>query len=133
MKRTILLLMAVAGIAAAQVVQVNITWPASGGTVTGFLVQRATTAAGPYAAIGSVVAPPTCGTITGTQTCTASYNDISGPGNVLTAGTPYFYEVIATNQSGNGPPSNPGSLTITPEPGSAPPSGQPTLGVIQIH
>jgi hypothetical protein len=130
--KAILIALLAAASAAAQSVTVNITWPASGGAVTGFLVQRSTSAAGPFVQIGSVVAPAACQSITGTQSCTAVYTDISGAGNVLTVGAVYNYEVIGTNQFGNGPPSNPSAVTIPAPPGNTPPTGIPTIGTIVI-
>ena len=130
--KLILIALLAAASAAAQSVTVNITWPASGGTVTGFLVERSTSATGPFVQIGSVVAPAACQSLTGSQTCSASYVDISGAGNVLTVGAVYNYIVIGTNQFGNGPPSNPSAVTIPAPPGGTAPTGIPSIGTIVI-
>ncbi len=70
---------------------VTLTWTWSQGEdpiATGFNVKRGTTTGGPYAIIASL-----------TDITVGTYTDTSGPGNILTPGTTYYYVVTAV--SGN--------------------------------
>jgi uncharacterized protein (TIGR03437 family) len=61
------------------------TWSQDDGPLaTGFNVKRGTTTGGPYATIASL-----------TGTTIRTYTDASGPGNILTPGTTYYYVVTA--------------------------------------
>ena len=117
MKRLLLLVLAFAGIAAAQH-SVTLTWTwtqSSGGAATGFLIQRGTASGGPYVQVGAVPVPNTF-----------SYVDQSATGNVLTEGTTYYYVVLATGPGGNSLPSPQASATIP----FLPPSAPPTLSAV---
>ena len=67
--------------------QINLTWSASAGNPTGYIVQRAS-------ASGTFTTIATLGNVT-------SYTD-AGP---ITAGTTFYYQIIATNAQGNSAPS----------------------------
>jgi fibronectin type 3 domain-containing protein len=74
--------------------QINLTWTAVTGA-TSYTLERALVSGGPYTVVGS----PT----------TASFSDTG-----LTAGTTYFYVVLAVNASGSSAPSAQASATATP-------------------
>lgn len=63
---------------------------AGSGSATGFSILRSTTTGGPYTPVGAV-----------TGTTTQTFTDLSGPGNVLTQGSAYFYVVEASGPGGN--------------------------------
>jgi hypothetical protein len=118
MKRLIVFLFIWAGLAAAQSVTVTVTWgPASNEPVSGFVVSRGLAQAGPFTAIGSVVAPSTCASLVNPNICTILYTDANFPGNVLTYGTTYWYTAAATMTGvGTSAASAPASVTTLPAP-----------------
>ncbi len=69
--------------------QINLTWVDNSADETGFVVERALSAAGPYAVIAT------------SGSNAVSYSDVSG-----SASTTYFYRVHATNSGGNSADSN---------------------------
>ena len=81
--------------------------------VTGFLIQRSSPSQnGPYTTIQGIIAP---------TACPCAYNDVSGVGNVLTPGQPYFYQIVTTGPGGNAAPSNQNGVTIPAPPPPNPP------------
>jgi hypothetical protein len=109
---------------AAQTVTVTVTWaPGAGGQATSFIVQRSQAQPGPlppYTTIATVMAPSACSGLTGTETCTVTYADSASSANPLPVGGVFYYQVMASNATGNSPPTNSTSVTITPQPGKAP-------------
>jgi N-acetyl-anhydromuramyl-L-alanine amidase AmpD len=69
--------------------QLNLTWKDNSGIETGFKVERATAAAGPFTQIGTTVA-----------------NDVTFSATGLASGTRYYFRVRAYNAAGNSPYSN---------------------------
>ncbi len=80
--------------AAASSTQINLSWVDNSGDETGFKIQRSATSGGPWTDVTTTAADAT------------TYNDAS-----LVAGTPYFYQVLATNGSGDSSPSNEATAT----------------------
>lgn len=95
---------------------VDVSWtPGTGGASTAsYNVKRATTSGGPYTTIANVGAP------------TTAYTDLSGPGNVLTEGTVYFYVFSAVNSGGESPNSTETSARIPVTPTLPPTPINPT-------
>jgi hypothetical protein len=101
---------------------VTLTWPAGagGGTVTSFGVLRGTTSGGESSTpIGTVAF------VSGQATY--SYVDQGSATNVLTEGSTYFYEIVATGPGGTSAPSAETSVTITFSAPAVP--GKPTAVV----
>lgn len=91
MKRllTLAILFAAACFAQGPAHSVTLTWnwsQGTGGSGTGFQVQRSSTAGGPYSTIGSTSA-----------ISTLTYADVSATGNILAEGATYYYVVETVN------------------------------------
>jgi hypothetical protein len=68
----------------------GLSWtPPAGSEVTAYRIERGTSAAGPFSAVGATIAG------------TSSFSDAG-----LAPGTGYYYRVVALNEAGGGPPSN---------------------------
>ena len=83
--------------------QINLAWTDNSSNETGFKIERKTGSAGTYAQIGTVGADVT------------AYNDTG-----LTPATQYYYQVRATNGSGDSAYSNSANATTLPNAPSAP-------------
>jgi uncharacterized protein (TIGR03437 family) len=77
-------------------VTLNWEWSQGDGPIaTGFNVKRGATTGGPYAIIAGLTGP-----------AIRTYTDASGPGNILTPGTTYYYIVTAVSEAAESLPSS---------------------------
>jgi hypothetical protein len=91
------------GASAVSASQVNLSWTDNANNETGFSVERATSAAGPFAQVG-----------------TAAANGTTFSDTTVSAATTYYYRVRAFNDAGNSAYSNTATVTTPVAPPAAP-------------